>query len=99
MWLPHDAEAKPLGTGRSLEKLARATGLRVRIVPKLSVADGINAVRTIFPTMWFDRERSADGVQALRYDRYDIDDTGQFSRQPGADAIAQWRCGARGRYL
>jgi hypothetical protein len=36
------------------------------------VADGINAVRTLFPNMWFDRDKCADGVQALRYYRYDI---------------------------
>jgi phage terminase large subunit len=70
VWLPHDAQAKSLGTGRSVEEIARSAGCRVRIVPKLSIADGINAVRTLFPVMWFDRERCADGVQALRHYRY-----------------------------
>ncbi len=62
---------------------------------KLSVADGINAARTLFPVMWFDKERCADGVQALRHYRYDVDpNTGQFSRNPlhdeasnGSDAL------------
>jgi hypothetical protein len=31
------------------------------------VADGINPVRTFFPVMWFDKERRADGVQALKH--------------------------------
>lgn len=88
LWLPHDAQAKSLGTGRSIEEIARAAGWRVRIVPKLSVADGINAVRTLFPTMWFDRERCADGVQALRHYRYDLDPNGQFSRNPLHDAAS-----------
>lgn len=95
VWLPHDAQAKDLGTGRSIEEMARAAGWRVRIVPRLSVADGINAVRTVFPTMWFDRDRCGDGVQALRHYRYDVDtNTGQFSRNPlhdhashGADSL------------
>jgi phage terminase large subunit len=95
MWLPHDAGAKSLGTGRSIEELARAAGWRVRLVPRLSVADGINAVRTLFPTIWFDREKTADGVQALRHYCYDVDpSTGQFGRTPrhdmashGADAL------------
>jgi phage terminase large subunit len=95
LWLPHDAKAKSLGTGRSIEEMARSAGWRVQIVPKLTIADGINAVRTLFPIMWFDRECCADGVQALRHYRYDVDpDTGQFSRQPchdhasnGADAL------------
>jgi phage terminase large subunit len=88
MWLPHDAEAKSLGTGRSIEELARNAGWRVRIVPRLSVADGINAARTIFPTMFFDAERCTDGIQALRYYRYEVDDAGQFSRQPRHDSAS-----------
>lgn len=89
MWLPHDGKAKSLGTGRSVEEMARAAGWRVRIVPSLSVEDGINAVRTLFPTMFFDRERCADGVQALRHYRYDVDpDSGQFSRKPLHDAAS-----------
>jgi len=95
LWLPHDAQAKSLGTGRSIEEIARNAGWRVRIVPRLSVTDGINAVRTLFPTMWFDRVTCADGLQALRHYRYDVDPTtGQFSRNPlhdsashGADAL------------
>jgi phage terminase large subunit len=94
LWLPHDAQAKSLGTGRSIEEISRAAGWRVRIVPRLSVADGINAVRTLFPSMWFDRQRCADGVQALRHYRYDLDAAGHLSRTPlhdeashGADAL------------
>ena len=82
----HDAQAKSLGTGRSVEEIARSAGLRVKIVPRLSAADGINAVRTLFPVMWFDKERCADGVQALRHYRYDVNaDTGKFSRNPLRD--------------
>jgi phage terminase large subunit len=77
-----------LGTGRSIEEIARSAGWRVRIVPKLSVADGINAVRTLFPTMWFDREHCADGVQALRHYRYELDPNGQFNRNPLHDAAS-----------
>jgi hypothetical protein len=82
IWVvPHDAQAKSLGTGRSIEALARNAGWRARIVPRLSVADGINAVRTIFPVMWFDSARCAGGLQALRYYRFDVDPTTrQFSR-------------------
>ena len=69
----------------SIEEIARNAGWRVRIVPKLSVADGINAVRTLFPTMWFDEARCGDGINELRYYRYDVDDTGQFSRRPRHD--------------
>jgi hypothetical protein len=84
-----DAQAKSLGTDRSIEEMARNAGWRVRIVPRLSVADGINAVRTLFPRMWFDQNRCADGVQALGYYRYEVDpNTGQFSRNPLHDAAS-----------
>ena len=58
------------------------------------MADGINAVRTLFPNMWFDRERCADDLQAPRHYRFDLDANGQFSRSPlhdnasnGSDAL------------
>ena len=93
--MPHDARAKQLGTGRSVEELMRAAGRTVQIVPMLSVQDGINAARTVFGNCWFDAERCADGMNALRRYRYEVDPaTGMFSRVPvhddashGADAF------------
>lgn len=83
-YLPHDAQNKSLAAnGRSIEDLMRAAGRKVRIVPKLSIEDGINAARTIFPNCYFDQERCADGLQALRHYRYEVDpDTGLFSKTP-----------------
>lgn len=74
-WLPHDAvdtiiHAKLAGSGdrsRSIEMLMRAAGRKVRIAPKMHVMTGINAARTIFPQCWFDAEKCADGLQALRH--------------------------------
>jgi phage terminase large subunit len=94
-WLPWEAEAKQIGTGRSVEDLMRAAGRSVRITPKLSVADGINAARTIFSKCWFDAETCADGLQCLRHYRYERDtDKDTFRRKPvhdwashGADAF------------
>lgn len=82
-WLPHDARARQLATGRSIEELMREAGRRVRIVPPLPVTDGINAVRTLFPNMWFDAEKCADGLQCIRRYRYDVDaQTGRVSKNP-----------------
>ena len=94
-FLPHDAQAKTLASnGKSVEQLLRGLGRKIRITPNLSIADGINAARTLFPTLWFDRDRCADGLQSLRHYRYDTDDSGKFSRKPlhddashGADAF------------
>lgn len=83
-FLPHDAQAKTkAGAGRSIEQMLRSAGRRVKIVPKLSLADGINAARTVFSQCWFDQGKCADGLQCLRHYRYDVDpDTGNFSKNP-----------------
>ncbi|HEX8874961.1 MAG TPA: PBSX family phage terminase large subunit [Nitrosospira sp.] len=82
-WLPHDARAKEQGSGRSIEEIMIAAGRNVRIVPKLSVPDGINAARTIFSRCYFDEQKCAEGLQSLRHYRYDVDpDTKRFSDRP-----------------
>lgn len=94
-WLPHDAQAKQLGTGKSIQELLEAAGRTVEIVPMLSVADGINAARTVFSRCWFDEQKCSDGLQALRRYRYDTNQqTGMTKRTPlhddyshGADAF------------
>jgi phage terminase large subunit len=94
-WLPHDAQAKQLGSGKSIEEILRAAGRKVYIVPRLSLEDGINAARTVFPNCWFDQEKCADGIQALRHYRYEVDEeNGTLKRKPihdwashGADAF------------
>lgn len=82
-WLPHDAKAKTLQTGRSTEETMLAMGRKVQIAPNLSLSDGINAARTIFNRCYFDETKCADGLQALRHYRYDIDpESKQLSGRP-----------------
>lgn len=83
-YLPHDAKAHELGSGRTIEEQMRsAVGSKVKIVPKLSIEDGIAAARAIFPKTWFDAEHCADGIQALRHYRYEQDvKLGTFKREP-----------------
>jgi phage terminase large subunit len=95
IWLPHDGAAKSLGTGKSIEEIVRATGLKVQILERVPVADSINAARTIFPRCYFDRKNTEEGLNCLRHYRYDVDEHGTFSQKPlhniyshGADA---WR--------
>lgn len=87
MWLPHDAKAKKLITKRSIEEIVRHAGYDVKIVPKLSVVDGINAARVVFPNCYFDEENCADGLTALRRYRYKVTD-GQLSNDPLHDAAS-----------
>lgn len=83
-YLPHDADATTLGAnGRTIAQMMRAAGRTVIVQPRRGVLDGINAARTLFPTLWFDEARCADGLNHLRHYRYEVDpETRQFSRNP-----------------
>lgn len=65
-YLPWDGGTKSLGTGRSIEEIMRLKGFKTRVLRQMSIADGINAVRTTFPQMYFDGKLCADGLQYLR---------------------------------
>jgi phage terminase large subunit len=69
-YLPWDGGAGQLGTGKSIADMMRAAGLRVMVNLQLKVADGINAVRTVFNRLYFDESKCADGLNALRHYRY-----------------------------
>lgn len=100
--LPHDAKAKKIGSKRSVEEIARGYKMGdVKIIPKLSVTDGINAARIIFPTVWFDEKKCSDGLGRLRHYRFRVVD-GHLSNEPlhddasdGADAWRYFAVGAR----
>jgi phage terminase large subunit len=94
-WLPHDAEHKNM-TGKSVKDILESMGKPVRITPKLSIADGINAARLLMDRSFFDETRCADGLQNLRHYRYDVDaNTKMFSNKPLHDqhshASDAWR--------
>lgn len=64
--LPHDAVARELGTGKSRQEMLESLGFRTRIAPKLSVEDGIEAVRRMLPRCWIDEAKCAEGLRAVR---------------------------------
>lgn len=79
LWLPHDARAKTLQTGRStIEQLVEA-GFPCRIVPSLKVQQGIDAARLILPNCYFD-EKANDLLEALRAYKRDWNDTAKVFR-------------------
>jgi hypothetical protein len=57
---------RELGTGKSRKEVLEAAGLEITVVPKLSVQDGIQAVRQILPRCWFDKDKTKKGLDALR---------------------------------
>ncbi len=86
--LPHDANVTDWSTSgkRSRLEILKSLGLNCRVVPKLSVQDGIQAVRTILPRCWFDRTKCERGLEALRQYRHEWNESLQtFTREPVHD--------------
>lgn len=81
-YLPHDARAHELGSGKSIEEQLREKGKNVEIVTKLSVEDGIAAARLVFGKCWFDKEKCSDGIQALRHYRWKLDESLSVTDKP-----------------
>lgn len=73
--VPHDAQAKELGTGKSRLEVLEGLGLKNITVAALHrVEDGINAVRVMIPKCWFDARKCARGIDALKLYRAEYDD-------------------------
>ena len=96
-WLPHDARAKTLASGGKsiIEQLSVKIPLEnMKIVPSLSLQDGIQATRLALMRSWFD-SKCEDGIECLRqYQREYDEDKKVFRDKPrhdwtshGADAF------------
>jgi phage terminase large subunit len=73
--VPHDAQAKELGTGKSRLEVLAGLGLKgITLAPMHRIEDGINAVRVVIPRCWFDTRKCARGIDALRLYRAEHDD-------------------------
>ncbi len=95
---PHDIEVRELGSGKSRLETAYSLGIRFRVIPKMKVADGINAARLLIPKCCFDRDRCKDGLEMLRQYRQDWDDKRKvFRDHPRHDYTSH--CADAFRYL
>jgi len=71
---PHDLKVRELSTGKTRLQAAKDMGLNFTVVAKHEVADGIEAVRNIMPQCWFDSEKCASGIEALKSYRKEWND-------------------------
>ena len=86
VYLPHDAKAKSLQTGKSIVEQFLAEGIRPQIAPELSLQDGIEAARVVLQRCWFNEETTYDGVNHLRgYQREWDERTQTFRSRPKHD--------------
>jgi len=81
-YLTHDAKNKSFQTGKSVREQFMSAGMRVEIVPSLSVQDGIQAVRKSLPN-WYFNTANPDvrvGVSALKTYQREWDKKAQMFR-------------------
>lgn len=82
-WLPHDARAKSLQTGKSMIEQFRSHGINPKAVPELDVLDGIQAVRHTLPRLSIHGQNCYQGIEALKnYQKKWNDELGVFSKHP-----------------
>jgi len=102
--LPHDAQVRELGSGKSRTETLHSLGLKpTRVIRQHNVADGINAVRMILPRCYFDAAKCAVGIRALRNYRREWNENAQTWRSHpvhdfashGADALRYLALGVR----
>lgn len=94
-YVPHDAKARELGTGKTRVETMESLGLRPEVVSIHKVEDGIEAARNLIPRCWFDHKKCARGLEALKSYRKEYDETNKiFRTRPvhdwashGADAL------------
>jgi len=103
--LPHDAEVRELGTGKSRIEVLAGLGIGGQVCPNIPLEDGIQAARMLFARCWFDQEKCKAGLEALRMYRRAWDDKAQeFRARPlhdwtshYADAFRYFAVGHRER--
>lgn len=77
---PHDIQVRDFSTGKSRLEIARELGVKFRVVANLRIDDGIEAVRSILPRCYFDEDKTAHLIEALRQYRKDFDDKNKVFR-------------------
>lgn len=109
-YLPHDGKAKQLGMKKTVEEQLRGgdpdtneTQRNVIIVPQHKLLDQHNALRSMFPNMYWAVNRVNEGLSMIARYAYEIDPkTKQFSKVPehniashATSAIMQFAVSAR----
>ena len=91
IWLPHDAKARSLQTGKAIIDHFRLAHLHPKLVPRLDVIDGIAAVRTTFPSVYINEKKNRTLILALKtYHRKYDEELKRFSDEPVHDWSSDW---------
>jgi hypothetical protein len=83
VYLPHDARAKNLQTGRSIVEQTIRRGYRPRLVPDHKLRDGISATRKLLPFVFWNRPLCSGAIEAMKsYRRVWDDKLGCYRDRP-----------------
>ena len=74
VYLPHDARAKNLQTGRSIVEQTIKRGYRPQIVPDHKLRDGIAATRKLLPYVRWNKSLTSGAVEAMKSYRREWDE-------------------------
>jgi hypothetical protein len=73
-YVPHDMEVRDFSTGQTRVSAAKSLGVKMTVLPKLGVDEGIELCRSILPRCWFDKVKCELGIDALRAYHKEYDD-------------------------
>lgn len=78
---PHDIRNMEFSTGTTRWEKARQLGVTFEVADNLGIMDGIEAVRTTLPRMWFDESKCAFLIKALENYRQEWDPKREISKK------------------
>lgn len=79
-YAPPDIKVVELGSGKSRLEIGAALGIKFTVAESTSLADGIQAVRSMLPMSWIDKDRCKRGLECLANYRQEWDDRRQAFR-------------------
>lgn len=74
MYLPHDAFSRRLESPHTIAEQFEKLGFKVEKVPELSINQGIQLVRKIFPQLWINKDTTLRLMEAIEAYQKDFDE-------------------------
>lgn len=101
--VPHDMKNREFTSGVDRLETAREFGYDMTVVPKKRIDEGIQAVRSLLPLCYFDKEKCASGIKCLDFYRKKYNDVLKvYYDEPchdkhshGCDAFRMFAVGAK----
>lgn len=81
-YLPHDGDSESLGA-ISIKRQLQNAGHKAVVLERVATKKhGLDSVRSIFNRLYVDEGKCSDFIQAIRHYTFEIDEHGQWSKEP-----------------